>query len=78
MTRATKVMLEQYEAQIASLKRSYKSFKADLEKLDDKSLFYETNAIRVLLAMKELKDEYTTLENVIHGIKAANEELELV
>lgn len=39
MTRATKVMLEQYEAQIASLKRSYKSFKADLEKLDDKSLF---------------------------------------
>lgn len=75
MTKSTKVMLEQYEARIASLKRSYKSFKADLEKLDDKSLCYETHAIRVLLGMKELKDEYTTLENVILSIKAANKEL---
>ena len=74
MTRATKVMLEQYEARIESLKSQYKSLKEELEMMDDESVCYESNAISILISMKDLKDEYRTLENVVLGIRAANEE----
>ena len=75
MTRATKVMLEQYEARIEDMKHNYKVLRMDLVSLDEKSIFYETNAINILMHMKEIRDEYRTLENVILSIKAANEEL---
>ena len=74
MTRATKVMLEQYEARIESLKSQYKALKEELEMMDDESVCYESNAISILISMKDLKDEYRTLENVVLGIRAANEE----
>ena len=74
MTRATRVMLEQYEVRIESLKSQYKSLKKELEMMDDESVCYESNAISILISMKDLKDEYRTLENVVFGIRAANEE----
>ena len=74
MTRATKVMLEQHEERIHDLKHHYASLRKDLALLDRKSICYETNAINILLCMKETRDECRTLENVVLGIRAANEE----
>ena len=74
MTRATKVMLEQHEARIHDLKHHYASLRKDLALLARESICYETNAINILLCMKETRDEYRTLENVVLGIRAANEE----
>ena len=75
ITKQTRVMLEQYEMRISGLKESYSILGEDLAKLDRKSIRYEINAINFLVRMKEIRDEYRTLENVILSIKAANEEL---
>ena len=72
MTRATKVMLEQYETQIESLKANYAILRRDLASLDKASICYETNAINILMRMKETRDEYRTMENIVLGIEAAN------
>ena len=72
MTRATKVMLEQYETQIESLKANYAILRRDLVSLDKASICYETNAINILMRMKETRDEYRTMENIVLGIEAAN------
>lgn len=72
MTRATKVMLEQYETQIKSLKDNYAILRRDLASLDKGSICYETNAINILMRMKETRDEYRTMENIVLGIEAAN------
>ena len=74
VTKQTRVMLEQYEVRISGLKENYSILREDLAKLDRKSICYETNAINILMRMKEIRDEYRTLENVILSIKAANEE----
>lgn len=72
MTRATRVILEQYEARIEDMKHNYKVLSMDLASLDKKSIFYETNAIKILVHMKEIRDEYRTMENIVRGIEAAN------
>ena len=72
MTRATKVMLEQYETQIKSLKDNYAILRRDLASLDKESICYETNAINILMRMKETRVEYRTMENIVLGIEAVN------
>ena len=72
MTRATRVMLEQYEVQIKNLKDNYAILRRDLASLDKGSICYETNAINILMRMKETRDEYRTMENIVLGIEAAN------
>lgn len=75
VNKQTRVVLEQYEMRISGLKESYSILREDLAKLDGKSICYETNAINILMRMKEIRDEYRALENFILSIKAANEEL---
>ena len=72
MTRATRVMLEQYEVQIKNLKDNYAILRRDLATLDKGSICYETNAINILMRMKETRDKYRTMENIVLGIEAAN------
>ena len=75
MTKATRVTLESFERQVNSLKSQYKSLQYDFDSLDKSELYYETDAITILMSMRELRVEFTVLENAIGSIKAANREV---
>lgn len=74
MTKATRVTLESFERRIESLKSQYKSLQDDFDSLDKSELCYETDAITILMSMRELRVEFTVLENAIGSLKAANRE----
>lgn len=75
MTEATRITLESFERRVESLKSQYKSLQDDFDALDKSNLWYETDAITILMSMRELRVEFTTLENAITSIKAANREV---
>ena len=75
MTKATRVTLESFERRVNSLKSQYESLQDDFDCLDKSNLWYETDAITILMSMRELRVEFTTLENAIGSIKAANREV---
>ena len=75
MTKATRVILESFERRVESLKSQYESLKDDFDSLDKSELYYETDAITILMSMRELRVEFTVLENAIGSIKAANREV---
>lgn len=74
MTKATRVTLESFERRVNSLKSRYESLQDDFDALDKSELRYETDAITILMSMRELRVEFTVLENAIGSIKAANRE----
>ena len=74
MTKATRITLESFKRRVDSLKSQYNSLQDDFDSLDKSELYYETDAITILMSMRELRVEFTVLENAIGSIKAANRE----
>lgn len=75
MTKATRITLESFERRVDNLKSQYESLRDDFDSLDKSELCYETDAITILMSMRELRVEFAVLENTIGSLKAANREV---